>query len=378
MESNDIHQEIIQGLKKYRLSNMEPHMEEDDHNEHFRINIFQELGELGYTGITLPETYGGMGLGLTEQCLVLNELAKTSVSYAVTISVSSMVQTLINDWGNEFQKNKFLPELCSGKEIASFCLSESTAGSDASQLKTTAKKVDGGYLINGSKMWISSAGLSKTYLVFARTGQDGAKGISAFLMDKETPGFSVGKKEKKIGWKSSPTREVFFKDCFIPEENLLGELGTGFKIALSGLDKGRITIGAIALGLSERALEESVKYTLKRQQFQSPLFEFQGLQFIMADMSTEIECVRSLIEKAATEFDQGKINSKLAAITKLKATDVAMKISTDAVQVLGGVGITSDYPVERLMRDAKILQIVEGTNQIQKVIIARHLRKEFE
>jgi acyl-CoA dehydrogenase len=288
-----------------------------------------------------------------------------------------MVQSAIIQFGTESQKKSFLPALTSGAEIASFCLSESSAGSDAGALKTTAKKVDGGYLLNGSKMWITSGGIAKTYLVMARTGAEGASGVTAFLLRDGMPGFSYGKKEKKMGWKVSPTRELIFHNCLVPEENILGSLGQGFKIAMAALDTGRFTIGAIAVGLSERALDESVKYSLTREQFNQPIFEFQGLQFMMADMATEIECSRLLVMQAASDFDNGKINPKLACMAKLKSTDTAMKVSTDAVQILGGVGYTAEYPVERLMRDAKVLQIVEGTNQVQRVVIGRHLKKEY-
>ncbi|CAM9934877.1 unnamed protein product, partial [Chrysoparadoxa australica] len=348
-----------------------------DENEVFRKEIFQELGQLGFCGMTIDEQYGGAGLGYEDFCVALQEIAKSSVSYAVTVSVSTMVQGIIARFGNDAQKAKYLPELTSGQEIGAFCLSESGSGSDAKSLKTTAKKTDGGYILNGSKMWITSGGVAKTYVVMARTGGEGSQGVSAFIVEDGTEGFSFGKKEKKMGWRASPTREVLFQNCFVPEENLIKAEGEGFKVALGGLDAGRITIGAIAVGLTERALEESVKYSLERNQFDQPLFNFQGLQFMMADMATELEASRMLVKTAANLLDNGQVNSKLCSMAKLKATDVAMKVTTDAVQIHGGVGYTKEYPVERMMRDAKVLQIVEGTNQIQRVVIARHLKKEF-
>ena len=374
---NELQLELKNQLEKFRLKEIEPHLEADDHAEKFRMDIYTTLGNLGFTGMTLPEAYGGGGLGYVDYSIALTELAKSSVSYAVTISVSTMVQTSINEFGTTEQKNKWLPSLTSGKEIASFCLSESSAGSDAASLKTTAKKVEGGYILNGSKMWISSGGIAKTYLVMARTSEEKGKAISAFLIREGEPGFKFGKKEKKMGWRVSPTRELIFENCFVPTENLLGGEGNGFKIAMASLEKGRFTIGAIAVGLSERALDESVKYSLTREQFNQPIFDFQGLQFMMADMATEIECSRLLVMKCAHDYDMGKPNAKLGSMAKMKATDTAMKVSTDAVQILGGVGYTSEYPVERLMRDAKVLQIVEGTNQIQRVVIARNLKKEY-
>lgn len=374
---SELQLELKNQLIRFCSEVIEPHMEEDDKSENFRMDIYNKIGELGVAGVTIPEEYGGAGLTYQDLCVVLSELAKSSVSYAVTLSVSVMSQSILSEFGNEEQKKKYLPALTSGEEIAAFALSESHSGSDAAALKTTAKKVDGGYILNGSKMWITSGGIAKTYIVMARTGVEGHKGISAFIVRDGTEGFSYGKKENKMGWKVSPTRELVFENCFVPAEDLLQEEGMGFKIALSALDRGRITIGSIAVGLAQRALDEAVKYSLDRKQFNQPIFEFQGLQFMMADMATEIECSRLLVEEAAKNFDNGTKNQKIACMAKLKATDTAMKVTTDAVQILGGVGYTSEYPVERFMRDAKVLQIVEGTNQIQKVVIGRSLKKEY-
>ncbi|MDO9182532.1 MAG: acyl-CoA dehydrogenase family protein [Bacteriovorax sp.] len=378
---NEIQLELKNQLEKFRLQKIEPHMEHDDESETFRMDIFSELGSLGFTGMTLPEEFGGMGLSYEDFSIALCEIAKSSVSYAVTISVSCMVQAIINEFGNSTQKNKYLPALTSGSEIGAFCLSESGAGSDAAALVTSAKKCQhngqAGYMLNGSKIWITSGGIAKTYIVMARTGEAGGKGVSAFIVRDGTPGFSFGKKERKMGWRISPTRELLFHNCFVPEGNLLANEGDGFKIAMAALDKGRFTIGAIAVGCAERALDESVRYALSRHQFKQAIFDFQGLQFMMADMATEIECSRLLVLQAAGDYDRGTPNAKLACMAKLKATDTAMKVTTDAVQILGGVGYTREYPVERFMRDAKVLQIVEGTNQIQRVVIARNLKKEY-
>jgi butyryl-CoA dehydrogenase len=374
---NEIQLELKNQLEKFRLAKIEPHMEHDDETEEFRMSVFNELGELGFCGMTLPEEFGGMGLTYEDFSIALTEIAKSSVAYAVTISVSSMVQAILNEFGNSNQKKKYLHALTSGSEIGAFCLSESGAGSDAAALQTTAKKVEGGYILNGSKIWITSGGIAKTYIVMARTGAEGGKGVSAFIVRDGTAGFSYGKKEKKMGWKISPTRELIFHNCFIPDENLLLSEGEGFKIAMAALEKGRFTIGAIAVGCAERALDEAVKYSLTRQQFKQAIFDFQGLQFMMADMATEIECSRLLVMQAAKDYDNKSPNAKLACMAKLKATDTAMSVTTDAVQILGGVGYTKEYPVERFMRDAKVLQIVEGTNQIQRVVIARNLKKEY-
>ena len=374
---NELQVELCKTIKKFRLEKIEPFMEEDDRDYRFRKEVFNELGELGLTAITLPEKYGGAGLTYEDQAVVLEEIAKSSVPYSVTVSVSAMVQSIIDEFGNESQKQKYLPDLSSGKEIGAFCLSESHSGSDASALKTSAKKVEGGYILNGSKMWITSAGIAKTYIVTARTGEKGPKGISAFIVQKDTDGMSFGKNEKKMGWKTSPTKEVVFENCFVSEENRLGDEGIGFKIAMSALDSGRISIGAVAVGLAQRALDESVKYSLERNQFDQPIFNFQGLQWMMADMACEVEASRLLVIEAARCFDKKQNNVKLASMAKMKATDTAMKVTTDAVQIHGGNGYTEEYPVERYMRDAKVLQIVEGTNQIQKIVIARELKKEY-
>lgn len=375
---NDFQKELISSLRKFCEDNIEPHMEHDDHEGKFRMEIFQGLGDYGVTGVTLPEEYGGAGLSYQDYVYVLEEIAKFSVPYAVTVSVSSMVQTILKNFGNDAQKKKYLPALTSGQEIGAFALSESHAGSDAANLKTTAKKVDGGYMLNGTKMWITSGGIAKTYIVMARTGGEGAKGVSAFIVRDGDKGFSFGKAEKKMGWKTSPTRELVFENCFVPQENLLLTEGEGFKVAMGGLDRGRVAIGAIGVGCAQRALDESIKYSLTRQQFKQSIFDFQGLQFMLSDMATETEASRLLVHSAALSLDSDKPNSKLCSMAKLKATDTAMQVTTDAVQVLGGVGYTSEYPVERFMRDAKVLQIVEGTNQIQRVVIARHLKKEYE
>ncbi|MFP5457598.1 MAG: acyl-CoA dehydrogenase family protein [Bacteriovoracia bacterium] len=373
----DFREELKTNLAKWCATHIEPFMEHDDAEAKFRMEIFRGLGEQGYTGLTLPEAYGGAGVDFQDYVAVLDTVAQSSVAYAVTISVSSMVQSILKDFGNEAQKQKYLPALASGEEIGAFALSESHSGSDAAAMKTTAKRTDGGYILNGTKMWITSAGVAKTYIVMARTGGEGAKGISAFIVRDGMPGFSYGKAEKKMGWKVSPTREIIFENCFVPTENLLLTEGEGFKVAMGGLDRGRIAIGAIGVGCAQRALDEATRYALQRVQFKQPIFEFQGLQFMLADMACEVEASRLLVQEAARLVDAGKSSVMLSSMAKMKATDTAMKVTTDAVQIHGGVGYTSEYVVERFMRDAKVLQIVEGTNQIQRMVIARQLKKEY-
>ncbi len=373
----DVRAELLRSLGKWCQEHIGPHMEHDDAEGRFRMEIFQGLGAQGVTGLTLPENYGGAGLAYADYVAVLEEIAKASVAYAVTVSVSSMVQSILHEYGTEAQRQQYLPALTAGTEIGAFALSESHAGSDAASLKTSARRTEGGYLLNGTKMWITSAGVAKTYVVMARTGGEGAKGISAFIVRDGDKGFTYGKAEKKMGWRTSPTRELVFQDCFVPEDRRLLAEGEGFKVAMGGLDRGRVAIGAIGVGCAQRALDEAARYALGRVQFDQAIFDFQGLQFMLADMALEVEASRLLVQKAADLLDRGVEPGKLASMAKLKATDTAMYVTTEAVQIHGGVGYTSEYPVERFMRDAKVLQIVEGTNQIQRVVIARHLKKEY-
>lgn len=374
---NELMKELCQSIDKFAEKNILPTLEKDESEGIFRKEIFNGLGELGLCGLTTEEAYGGMSLTYKDLTVVLEHLARYSVSYAVTVSVSSMVQGIIQSYGNEEQKQKYLPDLASGKEIGAFALTESSSGSDAAALKTRAKKESDHYLLNGSKMFITSGGVAKTYIVMARTGEEGHRGISSFIVEDGTDGLEFGKKEDKMGWKVSPTREVLFNNCSVSNQNLLSKEGEGFKIALSALDRGRITIGAISNGVSAQSIKEATNYAIERRQFGKSIFDFQGIQWMLADMATELEASRLLVEKAADNFDNGIDNPMLASMAKMKASDMAMKISTDAVQIFGGVGYTSEYPVERLMRDAKVLQIVEGTNQIQKVVIAKHLAKHY-
>ncbi len=366
--------ELQDVVGRYCREKIEPFMEEDDETRTFRKEIFCGLGKLGLCGVTTSEQYGGAGMSLGDFCPILEEISKTSVAYGVTVSVSVMVQSIIETYGTEEQKKTYLPELAAGLEIGAFALSESGAGSDVKQLKTAAKKTAGGYLLNGTKAWITSGGIAKTYIVMAKTGER----VSAFIVEDGTRGLAFGKKEKKIGWRASPTRELIFEHCFVPQANLLGEEGQGLRVALGALDRGRITIGAIALGASRRVFEESLNYSFVREQFGESIFHFQGIQFMLAQMGTEIEASGALVYKACKSFDGSKSDSCLAAMAKLKATEVCMKAAVDAVQIHGAVGITSEYPVERFLRDAKILQIVEGTNQIQKLVIAKSFQKNHQ
>lgn len=378
-EQKTLEKELRETVKKFALKNIQPFVEEDDENQHFRMDVYQALGELGLCGMMNSTEYGGAELNCYLFSSVLEELAKVSVSYAVTLSVSAMTQSIIEKFGTVEQKKQYLPNLISGKEIGAFALSESHAGSDPSNMKLTAKVQGDQYILNGNKMWITSGGIASTYVVFAKTNSNDPKKImSAFIVEQDTANFTFGKKEKKMGWKASPTRELIFNQCSITQKQLLAQEGDGHKIALSALNRGRVTIAAIALGLADSALEKAIRYTLERQQFGQSVYDFQGLQFMLAEDATEIEASRALVYRAASMFDDNTITPAMSSMAKLKATDVAMQVTTNAVQAHGGVGYTKEYDVERYMRDAKVLQIVEGTNQIQKVVIGRELKKMYQ
>ncbi len=365
--------ELRELTRKFAQKELAPLVEEDEKAERFRPEIIKKLGELGLTGIPVPEAYGGAGLGYQEYAVVIEELAAVNTGYAVSVSVTGLPQVILNLFGNEEQKKKYIPPLASGQAIGSFSLSEPGAGSDAASLRTTAKKEGDHYILNGTKQWTTQADSAQTILLMARTGGPGPKGISAFILSKGMPGLSFGKREKKMGIHTSHTMEVLLNNVHVPAANLVGQEGDGFKIAMTALNSGRITIGAGALGLARAALDVAVRHAKTREQFGKPIVEFQGISFMLADMATELDAARLLVQRAAWLKDHGKPFATEAAMAKFFATDMAMKVTTDAVQVLGGSGYTQDFPVERYMREAKVMQIVEGTNQIQRMIIGRAL-----
>jgi butyryl-CoA dehydrogenase len=304
---------------------------------------------------------------------VIEELARVSVTYAISIAVTGLTQVILNTFGNEAQKKKYIPALAGGKAIGAFSLSEASSGSDAASLRTTAKKDGNHYIVNGTKLWATQSDIAETTILMARTGGPGPKGISSFILEKGMPGFKTGKREKKMGMKNSHTMEIILENVKIPAENLIGNEGDGFKVAMTALDNGRITIGASAIGIASSALNVAIGHAKMREQFGKPIAEFQGIQFMLADMGTQLDAAKLMVNRAAWLKDQKKSFSTEAAMAKLFATDTAMQVTTDAVQILGGSGYTQDFPVERFMREAKVLQIVEGTNQIQRVIIGRAL-----
>lgn len=361
--------------RQFAEKELRPLIEKDELTETFRPELIAGLGKLGLTGIPVPESFGGAGLGYDAYCAVIEELSAVSGAYAISVAVTGLPQVILNTFGSEAQKKKYIPPLASGAAIGAFSLSEAGAGSDAASLRATATKVAGGYNINGTKHWCTQADSAKTIMVMARTGgpDSGARGISTFIVEQGTQGLSMGKRERKMGAHCSHTMEVLFENCFVPDENLVGKEGDGFKIAMTALDSGRITIAANAIGLARSALHVATEHAKIRTQFGRPIGEFQGVSFLLADCATQWEAARLMVQNAARRKDAGLSFSHEAAMAKLFATDMAMRVTTDAVQILGGSGYTQDFPVERYMREAKVLQIVEGTNQIQRLVIGRNL-----
>lgn len=361
--------------RKFAETTIKPLIEEDEHSEQFRPEWIKKLGELGLTGVPVPEEFGGAGLGYSEYITVIEELARVSCTYAISVAVTGLPQVILKEFGTEEQKKKYIPPLASGEQMGAFGLSEASSGSDAASLRTTAKKQGDHYIINGTKLWITQGDVASTIIVMARTGEAGPKGISSFIVEKGMPGFKLGKREKKMGLNNSHTMELVFENLKVPAKNLVGKEGDGFKIAMAALDSGRITIAANAIGIAKGALEVAISHAKQREQFGKPIAEFQGVGFMIADMATQIEAAELLVKNAARLKDEGQPFSTQAAMAKLFATDTAMKVTTDAVQILGGSGYTKEFPVERYMREAKVLQIVEGTNQIQRLVIGKALTK---
>lgn len=364
---------------KIAAEKIRPVRAELDESEEFPWDLMKVLAQSDLFGVYLPEEYGGLGGGVLENCLAIEELGRACIGVATTYAASGLGAYPILLHGSEEQKQKYLPVIASGEKLAAFAVTESGAGSDAGGIQTTAKREGDFYLLNGTKQWITNGGEAEIYTVVAITDRaKGARGASAFIVEKEDPGFSFGKKEKKMGIRTSATRELLFNDCKIPADRLISREGAGFIVTMKTFDVSRPGIGALAVGLSQGALDISVEYARKRVQFGKPIISFQAIQHLLADMATETEAARALVYVTAKYIDSGaKEISKLSAMAKLFPTDVAMRVTTNAVQVLGGYGYMRDYPVEKMMRDAKILQIYEGTNQIQRNIIGQELNKEY-
>ena len=366
-------------VREFAEAEIAPSAKARDEEECFdRALMFDKLAELGLTGIVFPEAYGGAGADYISYAIAVEELSRVCASTGVTLSAHlSLCANPIYLFGTEEQKNRYLVPLAKGEKLGGFGLTEPSAGSDAGGTKTTAVREGDEWFLNGTKIFITNAGEAETYVVLARTDKAAEKhhGISAFIVEKGTPGFSFGKKERKLGIRSSPTMELVFENCRVPVGNLLGQEGEGFKVAMKTLDGGRIGIASQALGIAQGAFEEAVNYAKERKQFDTPISRFQGVQFQLADMATQIEASRLLVYSAAYKASNGVSYSQASAMAKLMASETAMKVTTQAVQILGGYGYTRDFPVERMMRDAKITEIYEGTSEIQRLVIGANLTR---
>jgi alkylation response protein AidB-like acyl-CoA dehydrogenase len=360
-------------VRDFAQHEIAPHAEQWDEEHHFPREIFVPLAEMGLAGLLAPEELGGSDLSRLTGALIYEQLAAADMSTAVWLGVHNMVVGLVARYGDAERRTALVPRLARGELLGAFALSEAHAGSDAANLSATATREGDSYILNGTKFWVTSAGVADAYVVFARTGESGARGVSAFVVEKDTPGFSVGKVERKMGLHASPTGELIFEHCRIAAENRLAAEGDGFKIALSALDGGRINIGAIAVGVAQAALDVATRYAQERLAFGKPIGAFEGIQFLLADMAMKVEAGRLLVYKAGATMDEAGTATQAAAMAKCFATDAAMEVTTNAVQVLGGAGYVKDWPVERYMRDVKVAQIFEGTNQIQRLVIARSL-----
>ena len=371
------HEMIRKMVRDFAKNEVAPTAAERDEGERFDRAIFDQMAELGLTGIPWPEEYGGIGSDYLAYVIAIEELSRVCASTGVTLSAhTSLAGWPIFKFGTEEQKQKFLRPMAEGKKIGAYGLTEPGSGSDAGGMKTIAKRDGDHYILNGSKIFITNGGIADIYVVFALTDPESKqRGTSAFIVESDTPGFSVGKKESKLGIRSSPTTEIMFEDCRIPVENLLGGEGQGFKVAMQTLDGGRNGIAAQAVGIAQGALDASVEYARERHQFGKPIAAQQGIGFKLADMATDVEAARLLTYQAAWLESEGLPYGKESAMSKVFAGDAAMKVTTEAVQVFGGYGYTKDYPVERYMRDAKITQIYEGTQEIQRLVISRMLTK---
>jgi len=369
---------LIQDMaKSFATSELTPFSAQWDEKKFLDRNVFSKAAELGFMGIYTSEDYGGTALSRLDCALVFEQLAAGDVSHTAMITIHNMAAWMIDRYSTDEIRKKYVPGLTSGDLIASYCLTEPGSGSDAASLSTKAEKVGNEYILNGTKTFISGAGWSDIYLVMARTSDQGAKGVSTFIVEKDAPGLSFGVTEKKMGWNAQPTAQVIMEDCKVSEKNRVGAEGEGFKFAMSGLDGGRINIGACSLGGAQKALNASIKYTSERKQFGKFISDFQNTEFMLADMATELEASRMMIYRGADMIDKGIANASAAcAMAKRYSTDMCSKIADNALQLHGGYGYLSEYEIEQIVRDLRVHQILEGTNQIMRVIISRSLLRQ--
>ncbi len=368
---------IAQSIQDFCKQHITPYIMEWDESQYFPVEVFKKLGEMGFMGALVPENLGGSGLGYHEYITIIEEISKIDPSIGLSVAAhNSLCTNHILTFGNDFQKQKWIPKLASAQYIGAWGLTEHNTGSDAGGMNTTAVKEGDNWVINGSKNFITHAISGDIAVVIVRTGQKGdSKGMTAFVIEKGTAGFSSGKKENKLGMRASETAELIFDNCKIPDQNRLGEIGEGFVQAMKILDGGRISIGALSLGISKGAYQAALQYAKERHQFGKPICEFQAISFKLADMATEIEASELLLHKAAYLKQHQKPVTAMGAMAKMYASEVCVKIANDAVQIHGGYGFTKDFPVEKFYRDAKLCTIGEGTTEIQKIVIAKHILK---
>jgi len=370
-------QAFVDAAKEFALSEMAPHAAKWDEESYFPIDVIKKTGELGFLGIYSPEEFGGLGLSRLDASLIFEEMSKHCTSTTAYLTIHNMCAWMLTSFGSEALASEWGTKLTSGELLASYCLTEPGHGSDAGNLKTTAKKSRDGYVINGSKTFISGAGSTEVLIVMARTGEAGPKGVSCFMVPADSAGISFGKKEDKMGWNSQPTRLITFEDVSIPAEYLIGQEGEGFKFAMKGLDGGRINIASCSLGTAQAALNQAQAYMLERKQFGKTLASFQALQFKLADMLTELIAARQMVRLAAVKLDnKDQQATAYCAMAKRFATDVCFQVCDEALQLHGGYGYIKEYPLERHVRDTRVHRILEGTNEIMRLIISRKILQE--
>jgi alkylation response protein AidB-like acyl-CoA dehydrogenase len=377
-ELSEEQQQVKASVREFAEAEISPHIMEWDETQHFPIELWPKLAELGLTGVIFPEEYGGAGMGYVEYATIIEELSRVDGSVGISVAAhNSLCSNHIFMYGSEEQKQKYLVPLAQGRYLGAWGLTEPGAGSDASGTRTTAVRQNGGFIVNGAKNFITHAIHGDTCVAMAVTDRaKRSKGISAFIFEKGQPGFSPAKKENKLGLRASETASVIFEDCYVPEENMLGEEGMGFVNAMQILDGGRISIAALAVGIAQGAYESAVRYSKEREQFGKPISEFQAIQFKLADMAVSIDAARLLMYRAAYLKDNGKKTTKESSMAKLYASEMSVRVCEEAIQIHGGYGYTKDYPPEKYWRDSKLCTIGEGTSEIQRIIIARELLKQ--
>ena len=363
--------------RKFTADAITPFAAEWDEKSHYPVDVWKAAGELGFGAIYVSEESGGTGLGRLEAALIMEAMAYGCPATSAFISIHNMAAWMIDCFGSAELKARYLPDLVSMQKIASYCLTEPGSGSDAAALKTSARRDGDHYIVNGTKQFISGAGYNDVYVVMVRTGEEKTKGVTCLVVDKDTPGLSFGAPEKKLGWNASPTGQVIFEDCRVPVANRVGAEGDGFRFAMMGLDGGRLNIGACSLGGAQRCLDETIAYTKERQQFGQPVADFQNTQFMLADMATDLEAARALLYIAAAKVTANAPDkSRFSAMAKRLSTDSGSEIVNKALQLFGGYGYLRDYPIERFWRDLRVHSILEGTNQVMRMIIGRDLLRQ--